>query len=73
MLIVAAIVLAFGIFMYKMGAEVFEESRMFGIGVAIFFFLFISATLLFTLFGPRPEGSSDVLGLVTAAMGVTPE
>jgi hypothetical protein len=71
----ALVVLSFAIFLYKIKSEVLEDEHHFAIGITIFFVMFVSVAVAISLFGPKPDGESDIAMLFRTALsfGVTSE
>ncbi len=63
-IVVAVIILLFAVFLFEMGARIFEDNRMFLIAIGAFFVLFIGAIILLKVYMPKLSENTDV-GMVT--------
>ena len=64
-LLIAVVVMAFAVFMQKMGQNVFETETSFKLSVAVFFIVYIVSAAALHYVGPNLEAPADVSSLVS--------
>ena len=63
-IVIAVIILLFALFLFQMGAHIFEDNRVFMIAIGAFFVLFLGAVVLLKVYMPKPAETADI-GTVT--------
>ena len=65
LLIIAGILLVFGLFLYLMGVKILENDQIFFLLIAIFIGLFIIVGLIMRHYVALPSGGADISSLGT--------
>ena len=65
LVVLAILILGFGILLYKMGIHVLENDHAFFMVIAVFFVVYIITVLVFRHYAKLPPGSADVSSLTT--------
>lgn len=63
-IVIAVLILLFAVFLFEIGAHVFEDDHTFKLAIGVFFALFIVAVILLKIYLPKPAENAD-FGTIT--------